>query len=119
MTDLLLDRPLPLQGDLCPACRRVVGGGASFLLNHKFCRVIAQSEETSGIWGDVGSTPTHAALTEEGNGMCPGVMSAINPGRPIRLCLSCRLYSYGLPGVGPATHDGVRWVCKQMPLDKA
>jgi hypothetical protein len=45
---------------------------------------------------------------------CPGVMSAINPGRPLRLCLSCRLYSYGLPGKGPAEHRHGKWVCAQQ-----
>jgi len=42
---------------------------------------------------------------------CPGVMSAINPGRPLLLCLSCRLYAWGAEGKAPAEHDGTQWVC--------
>ncbi len=43
---------------------------------------------------------------------CPGRQSAVNPGRPLRLCLGCVRYEWGLSGVGPATHDGRKWLCK-------
>lgn len=50
-------------------------------------------------------------------GMCPGVMSAVNPSRPMHLRLSCARYSWGLPGKGPAKHDGAKWVCgKQIMI---
>ena len=43
---------------------------------------------------------------------CPGVKSRVNPSQPLRLCLSCLRYAWGMEGKGPAEHDGVRWVCK-------
>ena len=45
---------------------------------------------------------------------CPGVTSQITPGRPLRLCLSCLRYSWGLEGKGPAEHDGSVWVCSEQ-----
>jgi hypothetical protein len=45
---------------------------------------------------------------------CPGVTSAVNPGRPLRLCLGCVRYEWGMDGTGPAKHDGKVWTCKQL-----
>ena len=42
---------------------------------------------------------------------CPGVTSQITPGRPLRLCLSCLRYAWGLEGKGTAKHDGSAWTC--------
>jgi hypothetical protein len=46
--------------------------------------------------------------------MCPGVTSAVTPCRPLRLFLGCARYEWGLPGVGPAEHDGQVWVCSEQ-----
>lgn len=45
---------------------------------------------------------------------CPGVKSALNPSNPLRLCLSCLRYQWGLDGKGPAEHKGGEWVCVEF-----
>ena len=55
---------------------------------------------------------------EAGGMTCPGVKSAVNPSHPLRLCLGCKRYQWGLDGKGPAEHDGKVWVCKSRTLEK-